>query len=61
MITDDELYRLAIFLGAISMVLIVIYHFFEVNATKKVLDPKPVGKAPMAAPYGGSKNAGSGR
>lgn len=32
MITDDELYRLAIFLGSAAMVLIVLYHFFEVNA-----------------------------
>jgi len=32
MISDDELYRLAIFLGCASMILIVIYHYFEVNA-----------------------------
>ena len=33
MITDDELYRLAIILGSAAMVLIVIYHYLEVNAT----------------------------
>lgn len=35
MISDDELYRLAIFLGSISMVLIVVYHFLEVNSESK--------------------------
>ncbi|KAI1198552.1 hypothetical protein F5X97DRAFT_298838 [Nemania serpens] len=32
MISDDDLYRLAIFLGSIAMILIVLYHFFEVNS-----------------------------
>ncbi len=32
MISDDELYTLAIFLGCASMILIVLYHFLEVNA-----------------------------
>jgi oligosaccharyl transferase complex subunit OST4 len=32
MISDDDLYRLAIFLGCAAMVLIVLYHYFEVNA-----------------------------
>lgn len=32
MISDDDLYRLAIFLGSAAMVLIIIYHFFEVNS-----------------------------
>ena len=31
MISDDDLYRLAIFLGSAAMVLIVLYHFLEVN------------------------------
>lgn len=35
MITDSELYRLAIFLGSAAMVLIIVYHFFEVNADEK--------------------------
>lgn len=34
MITDSELYRLAIFLGCASAILIVVYHFVEVNANK---------------------------
>ena len=32
MISDDDLYRLAVFLGSMSMLLIVLYHFLEVNA-----------------------------
>jgi oligosaccharyl transferase complex subunit OST4 len=32
MISDNDLYRLAIFLGTTAMVLIVAYHFLEVNA-----------------------------
>ncbi|KAI2642267.1 Oligosaccaryltransferase-domain-containing protein [Xylaria nigripes] len=32
MISDDDLYRLAIFLGSVAMLLIVLYHFFEINS-----------------------------
>jgi len=32
MISDDTLYTLAIFLGSAAMLLIVLYHFLEVNA-----------------------------
>ena len=32
MITDSQLYSLAIFLGAAAMLMIVLYHFLEVNA-----------------------------
>lgn len=32
MISDRELFTLAIFLGVTSMILIVAYHFLEVNA-----------------------------
>lgn len=31
MITDDNLYTIAIFLGVFAMFLIVLYHFLEVN------------------------------
>lgn len=34
MITDDGLNSLAIFLGSLAMLLIVLYHFLEVNATE---------------------------
>ncbi|VUC22775.1 unnamed protein product [Clonostachys rosea] len=36
MISDGDLYTLAIFLGSASMVLIVVYHYFEVNAPENV-------------------------
>lgn len=32
MISDDQLYSLALFLGSAAMLLIVLYHFLEVNA-----------------------------
>lgn len=35
MISDSDLYRLAIFLGSASMLLIILYHFLEVNAEKE--------------------------
>lgn len=36
MITDAQLYSLALFLGSAAMLLIVLYHFLEVNATDDV-------------------------
>lgn len=39
MISDDDLYSLAVFLGSIAMLLIVLYHFLEVNA----VEAAPVG------------------
>ncbi|KAF6819984.1 oligosaccaryltransferase [Colletotrichum plurivorum] len=43
MISDNDLYRLAIFLGSAAMVLIVLYHYVEVNTTEdeKVEQKKP--------------------
>lgn len=35
MISDDDLYRLAIFLGSAAMLLIVLYHFLEINAVEE--------------------------
>lgn len=32
MITDAQLYTLALFLGSAAMLMIVLYHFLEVNA-----------------------------
>lgn len=32
MISDNDLYSLAIFLGSAAMLLIVLYHYLEVNA-----------------------------
>lgn len=43
MITDNDLYSLAIFFGSLSMLLIVLYHFLEVNA-KEDDGSKPAGE-----------------
>ncbi|KAN0119737.1 Oligosaccaryltransferase domain containing protein [Hyaloscypha variabilis] len=40
MISDDELYRLAIFLGSAAMLLIILYHFLEINAVEDPADAK---------------------
>ena len=32
MITDNQLYNLAVFLGISAMLLIVVYHFLEINS-----------------------------
>ena len=45
MISDNDLYSLAIFLGSLSMLLIVLYHFLEVNAKEDDLIPSSGGKA----------------
>jgi|TARA_R110002003_G_scaffold1577_5_gene23267 hypothetical protein len=41
MITDNQLYSLAIFLGSASMLLIVLYHFLEVNSEEHAAAEKP--------------------
>jgi oligosaccharyl transferase complex subunit OST4 len=35
MISDNQLYTLAIFLGSAAMLMIVLYHFLEVNSSDK--------------------------
>jgi dolichyl-diphosphooligosaccharide---protein glycosyltransferase subunit 4 len=32
MISDEDLYQLAIFLGSCAMLLIILYHFLEINS-----------------------------
>ncbi|KAK6203961.1 hypothetical protein LQW54_008654 [Pestalotiopsis sp. IQ-011] len=58
MISDDDLYRLAIILGSVAMVLIVLYHFFEVNSSdsalaEKAATAKPVQQAPAVGKSSG--------
>ncbi|KAI1825782.1 Oligosaccaryltransferase-domain-containing protein [Xylaria intraflava] len=48
MISDDELYQLAIFLGSVAMLLIVVYHFFEVNSQDDDALPEKSSKATPA-------------
>jgi oligosaccharyl transferase complex subunit OST4 len=43
MISDDDLYRLAIFLGSCAMLMIVLYHFLDVNASEE--EPESVESA----------------
>ncbi|KAF1840912.1 uncharacterized protein K460DRAFT_294890 [Cucurbitaria berberidis CBS 394.84] len=45
MITDNQLYSLAIFLGSAAMLLIVLYHFLEVNSEEYQEVKKPKGAA----------------
>jgi len=48
MISDDELYRLAIFLGSAAMLLIIIYHFLEVNSDEDKTSESETKTAPVA-------------
>lgn len=41
MISDNQLYSLAIFLGSAAMMLIVLYHFLEVNSEEHAVAAKP--------------------
>jgi hypothetical protein len=46
MITDASLYSLAVFLGSAAMLLIVLYHFLEVNSDEQ----QPGSKAKTSPP-----------
>ena len=54
MITDGELYRLAIFLGSAAAVLIILHTFFEVNAKaddrETAQEKAPLKSAPQSTP-----------
>lgn len=59
MISDGDLYRLAIFLGSCAMMMIVLYHFLDVNArdekqptnaTKSVKQSKSTTEPAMSSP-----------
>ncbi|KAF7518813.1 hypothetical protein G7054_g13333 [Neopestalotiopsis clavispora] len=58
MISDDELYRLAIFLGSVAMVLIVLYHFFEVNSSNSALAEKAAAAKPAQQAPAVGKSSG---
>lgn len=58
MISDDELYRLAIFLGSVAMVLIVLYHFFEVNSSNSALSEKAAAAKPAQQAPAVGKSSG---
>jgi len=56
MISDNDLYRLALFLGTCAMMMIVLYHFLEVNASDDEVDEQPTQK--NAGPADKSLNMG---
>ncbi|KAK3721082.1 hypothetical protein LTR37_003372 [Vermiconidia calcicola] len=43
MISDAQLYSLAVFLGSAAMLMIVLYHFLEINA-KDWKEESPISK-----------------
>jgi oligosaccharyl transferase complex subunit OST4 len=49
MISDDDLYRLAIVLGSVAMLLIVAYHWLEVNSIEDAVDIKARGSSQVEA------------
>lgn len=60
MISDDDLYRLAIFLGSLAMLLIVLYHFLEVNAQDDSTVAAPE-KEKGVSKAGAERKVGSGK
>lgn len=56
MISDNDLYRLAVFLGAIAMLLIVFYHFLEIN-TKEGEQPDEKKAETLTASHRSNKAA----
>ncbi|KAE8147990.1 Oligosaccaryltransferase-domain-containing protein [Aspergillus avenaceus] len=54
MISDDDLHRLAIFLGSCAMMMIVLYHFLEVNAKDDEVDNTAAEKKSGSAATGPS-------
>ena len=58
MITDTQLYSLAVVLGGLSMLLIVLYHFLEVNAIDTDIpeEKELTGKGGVAV-HGGRRSA----
>ena len=62
MISDADLYRLAMFLGSCSMMMVVLYHFLEVNAYDDEPDTAnaPVKNPSLKVNGGGIGEAGTG-
>ncbi|KAJ5811300.1 hypothetical protein N7474_007601 [Penicillium riverlandense] len=59
MISDDDLYRLAIFLGSCAMMMIVLYHFLDVNASDEEVDSAKTGEPAKVAGSAASLSAES--
>jgi oligosaccharyl transferase complex subunit OST4 len=56
MITDSQLYTLALFLGALSMVLIVLYHWLEINAKDSISSARRADSIPATGGKAKLKN-----
>ena len=67
MISDNDLYSLSIFLGSCAMLLIVLYHFLEVNAkddddvSEELKDEKSGGVGAVKAQAATSAGIGAGK
>lgn len=61
MISDNDLYSLAIFLGSLAMLLIVLYHFLQVNAIEDDPLPQPGAKQEGGAVIGKPAAQGLGK
>ena len=59
MISDSQLYTLALFLGAVSMLLIILYHFLEINSKDSEASSKQ--KQADAVPQQGQQKAAKGK
>lgn len=62
MISDGALYQLALFLGAAAMLMIVVYHFLEVNSDEhqQTTDSNSTKQAPAQAALAGKLNVNAG-
>lgn len=56
MITDSQLYTLALFLGSASMLLIVLYHWLEVNAKDDLSSARKADAIPAGPGQGKVRN-----
>lgn len=56
MISDNTLYTIALFLGAAAMLLIILYHFLEINAKDDGAAPLSKERKADAVPGGKVKN-----
>ncbi len=55
MISDGQLYNIAILLGVSAVILIVVYHFLEVNADDSAINAKPAVPVPASGKGKASK------
>lgn len=60
MITDAALYSLAVFTGSAAVLLIVLYHFLEINSDEAQARAKATSTSPLAESNGGPAGKGTG-